>query len=64
MFDFSAVQILLVLGIALLVFGPKRLPDMGKSLGRGLRGFRDSVSGRDADETAVVPTPVPGPEVD
>lgn len=50
MFDLSAVQILLVLGIALIVVGPKRLPEMGKSLGRGLRGFRDTVSGRDAGD--------------
>jgi sec-independent protein translocase protein TatA len=45
MFDFSPIQILLVLGIALIVFGPKRLPEMGKSLGRGLREFRSSVTG-------------------
>jgi sec-independent protein translocase protein TatA len=36
---------LLVLGlVALLVFGPKRLPEMGRSLGRGLREFKHSVS--------------------
>jgi sec-independent protein translocase protein TatA len=50
MFDLSAIQILLVLGIALLVVGPKRLPEMGRSLGRGLRGFRDTVAGKDLDE--------------
>ncbi len=47
MFDFSPVQILLVLGIALLVMGPKRLPGMAKSLGHGLRGFRESLAGND-----------------
>jgi sec-independent protein translocase protein TatA len=37
---------LLLLGlVALLVFGPKRLPEMGRSLGRGMREFKDSVSG-------------------
>ncbi len=36
---------LLVLGIVvLLVFGPKRLPEMGRSLGRGMREFKDSIS--------------------
>ena len=47
MFDFSPVQIILVLAIALLVLGPKRLPGMAKSLGHGLRGFRDSLAGAD-----------------
>ncbi len=43
----GALVIILVL---LLVFGPKRLPEMGRSLGRGLREFKDSVSGNDKDE--------------
>jgi sec-independent protein translocase protein TatA len=39
---------LLLLGVvALLLFGPKRLPEMGRSLGKGLREFKDSVSGED-----------------
>src|SRR6266550_3255376 len=40
----GAVVIILVL---LLVFGPKRLPEMGRSLGRGMREFKDSISGED-----------------
>jgi sec-independent protein translocase protein TatA len=44
-FDFSPIQIVIVLVIALLVFGPKRLPEMGRSLGRGLREFKGSISG-------------------
>ncbi len=43
----GALVIILVL---LLVFGPKRLPEMGRSLGRGLREFKDSVSGNDRDD--------------
>ena len=43
----GAVVIVLVL---LLVFGPKRLPEMGRSLGRGMREFKDSVTGKDKDE--------------
>jgi sec-independent protein translocase protein TatA len=46
-FGISWVEILILLLVALLVFGPKRLPEMGRSLGRGLREFKDSVSGRD-----------------
>jgi sec-independent protein translocase protein TatA len=43
----GAVVIILVL---LLVFGPKRLPEMGRSLGRGMREFKDSISGNDRDD--------------
>ena len=35
--------------VALLVFGPKRLPEMGRSMGRGLREFKDSVTGGGKD---------------
>ena len=39
--------LILILGVALLIFGPKRLPEIGRSLGRGMREFKDSVSGKD-----------------
>ena len=45
--DFSIWQVAIVLVIALLVFGPKRLPELGKSLGSGMREFKDSITGRD-----------------
>lgn len=38
-------EIILILLVLLLVFGAKRLPEMGRSLGRGMREFKDSVSG-------------------
>ena len=41
----SGLVILLI--VALLVFGPKRLPEIGRSLGRGMREFKDSVTGND-----------------
>jgi len=68
---FIGVPELLLLGVvALLVFGPKRLPEMGRSLGHGLREFKDSVTGNGpattTDETAAAdsstaaaPTPAP-----
>jgi sec-independent protein translocase protein TatA len=43
-------EILVVLVIALLVFGPKRLPELGRSLGRGMRSFKDAISGEDEKE--------------
>jgi sec-independent protein translocase protein TatA len=44
------VEIIIVLVIVLLIFGPKRLPDLGRSLGRGMREFKDSVTGKDDDK--------------
>ena len=43
-------EIAIVLIIVLVIFGPKRLPDLGRSLGRGMREFKDSVTGNDKDE--------------
>ena len=43
-------EILVVLVIALIIFGPKRLPELGKSLGKGIREFRGSISGDNDDE--------------
>ena len=47
--DFSIWQIAIVLVIALLVFGPKRLPELGSSLGKGMREFKDSITGKDEE---------------
>ena len=52
-------EILILLLVALLVFGPKRLPEMGRSLGRGMREFKDSISGRgghDEDDRFELPS--------
>ena len=48
----GAIIILIVL---LVVFGPKRLPEMGRSLGRGMREFKDSVTGKDDHEPHELP---------
>jgi sec-independent protein translocase protein TatA len=48
--NIGPLEIIVVLIIALIVFGPKRLPELGRSLGRGIREFRGSVSGDHDDE--------------
>jgi sec-independent protein translocase protein TatA len=45
-------QLLIVLVIVLLVFGAKRLPEVGRSLGSGMREFKDGIKGTDDDEGA------------
>jgi sec-independent protein translocase protein TatA len=44
------MELILVLAIALIVLGPKRLPDAGRSLGRGIREFKSSIDGKDNDD--------------
>jgi sec-independent protein translocase protein TatA len=41
------LELVIVLVVVLVIFGPKRLPDLGRSLGRGMREFKDSVTGKD-----------------
>jgi sec-independent protein translocase protein TatA len=40
---FQPVHLLVIFGIALLVFGPKKLPELGKGIGEGIRGFKSAV---------------------
>jgi sec-independent protein translocase protein TatA len=47
---FGPLEIGIVLLIVLVVFGPKRLPDLGRSLGSGMREFKDSITGNHKDE--------------
>jgi sec-independent protein translocase protein TatA len=44
------LEIVIILVIVLIIFGPKRLPDLGRSLGHGMREFKDSVTGKDKEE--------------
>ena len=48
--NIGPVEIIIVLFIVLVIFGPKRLPELGRSMGRGMREFKDSVTGKDGDE--------------
>jgi sec-independent protein translocase protein TatA len=46
------MELIIVLVIVLLIFGPKRLPGLGKQLGSGMREFKESISGKDRDDDA------------
>jgi sec-independent protein translocase protein TatA len=50
---FQPTHLLLIFGIALLVFGPKKLPELGKGIGDGIRGFKSAIK---ADEDKPVST--------
>jgi sec-independent protein translocase protein TatA len=50
MFDLSPIHLILALGICLVIAGPKRLPELGKSLGRSMREFRSSLGGIDTTQ--------------
>jgi sec-independent protein translocase protein TatA len=66
----NPIHIAFLLILLLLVFGAKRLPEMGKSLGAGMRGFKDTLTGEgtqptltthEADASATAPAPVMAP---
>lgn len=52
MFRNPTTDLIVVLVIVLLILGPKRLPSLGRSLGQGMREFKDSISGENKDEDA------------
>ncbi|HVN17555.1 MAG TPA: twin-arginine translocase TatA/TatE family subunit [Dongiaceae bacterium] len=49
---FQPMHLLVIAGIALLVFGPKKLPELGKGLGDGIRGFKSAMAEKPADESS------------
>jgi sec-independent protein translocase protein TatA len=53
----NPIHILFLLILLLLVFGAKRLPEMGRSLGTGMRGFRESLHGDVRDAAELTPPP-------
>jgi sec-independent protein translocase protein TatA len=55
----SIPELLIIFAVLLLLFGAKRLPEMGRSLGRGMREFKDAVTGKDDDEPPVPTTEIP-----
>ncbi len=61
--NIGPLEIGIVLVIALIVFGPKKLPELGHSLGKGLREFKGSISGehKDDEPAAAIAQPVTTP---
>jgi sec-independent protein translocase protein TatA len=52
--------LVVVLIIALVIFGPKRLPELGRSMGKGIREFRGSIAGKDNDDESKSPSEIEG----
>jgi len=57
MMNVGPMEIILVLAVALLILGPRKLPDAGRSLGRGMREFKDSLSGASPADDARTEAP-------
>jgi sec-independent protein translocase protein TatA len=53
-------ELLILLVVVLLIFGPKKLPQLGRSLGSGMREFKDSVTGKNKDDDE--PDVIEGPD--
>ena len=50
---FQPMHLLIIAGIALLIFGPKKLPELGKGLGDGIRGFKAAITRQSEEATPV-----------
>lgn len=51
---FQPMHMVVIFGIALLVFGPKKLPELGKGIGEGIRGFKAAINGPETEEETSV----------
>ncbi len=54
-------ELIVLVIVLLLIFGPKRLPEIGRSMGRGMREFKDSVTGKDDQPAELTATPAQPP---
>ena len=53
---FQPTHLLVIFGIALLVFGPKKLPELGKGIGEGIRGFKSAMKEREDPSDQIMPS--------
>jgi sec-independent protein translocase protein TatA len=56
-------ELLVLIIVLLLIFGPKRLPEMGRSMGKGMREFKDSITGKDDGDEPVAQRELPATPV-
>jgi sec-independent protein translocase protein TatA len=54
---FQPMHLLIIFGIALLVFGPKKLPELGKGIGEGIRGFKSAMKADEEKPSSTTTTP-------
>jgi sec-independent protein translocase protein TatA len=54
MFNIGWTEVILVLGVGLLIFGPKKIPELGSALGRTLRGFKEEMNAGEAEREALL----------
>jgi len=48
---FQPMHLLVIVGLALLMFGPRKLPELGKGIGEGIRGFKSAINGNEGPAT-------------
>ena len=60
--NIGPLELVVILVIVLLLFGAKRLPELGRSLGSGMKEFKDSVTGKDSDSSRTELDPGDAPE--
>ena len=53
---FQPMHLVVIFGIALLVFGPKKLPELGKGIGEGIRGFKSAMKSDDKEDATNIVT--------
>jgi len=53
---FQPMHLLVIFGIALLVFGPRKLPELGKGIGEGIRGFKAAINNDEAKPASITTT--------
>jgi sec-independent protein translocase protein TatA len=58
---FQPMHLLVIFGIALLVFGPKKLPELGKGIGEGIRGFKSAMKADEEKPPTITVTSDQGP---
>jgi sec-independent protein translocase protein TatA len=59
---FQPMHLLIIAAIALLVFGPKKLPELGKGMGEGIRGFKAAMQGKQEEAPALSVSTLKSPE--